>query len=120
MLELKKRNAIFEVMDALSADPANPNPVIPVAGNLTSNALADAFANIERADIRVTDIFLNAKDYACFKEGDVLIEEDNRILNAAGTMAWGAKLIVSRDVPEGRVYVCGGGIPVSSYLLCRY
>ena len=116
---------MFAVMDALAADPTNPNPVIPVTGNLTANALADAFANIERTDIRVATVFLNAKDYADLRkwDRDTLDIETQAILLKTGLMAtlWGAKLIVSRIVPEGTVYCCGeaeffGRIPVRTEL----
>ena len=116
---------VFAVMDALAADPTNPNPVIPVTGNLTANALADAFANVERTDIRVATVFLNAKDYADLRkwDRDTLDIETQAVLLKTGLMAtlWGAKLIVSRIVPEGTVYVCGeaeffGRIPVRTEL----
>jgi len=124
-IQAEEDRKVFAVMDALSADPTNPNPAIPVTGNLTSNALADAFANIERTDIRVANVFLNAKDYADLRkwDRDTLDIETQAVLLKTGLMAtlWGAKLIVSRIVPEGKVYVCGepeffGRIPVRTEL----
>lgn len=116
---------VFAVMDALSGDLTNPNPSIPITGNLTANALADAFASVERTDIRVATVFLNAKDYADLRkwDRDTLDIETQAVLLKTGLMAtlWGAKLIVSRIVPEGRVYVCGeseffGRVPVRTEL----
>jgi hypothetical protein len=124
-IQAEEDRKVFAVMDALAADPTNPNPAIPVTGNLTANALADAFAAIERSDIRVATIFLNAKDYADLRkwDRDTLDIETQAILLKTGLMAtlWGAKLIVSRIVPEGTVYVCGeseffGRIPVRTEL----
>lgn len=124
-IQAEEDRKTFAVMDALSADPTNPNPAIPVTGNLTANALADAFANVERTDIRVATVFLNAKDYADLRkwDRDTLDIETQSILLKTGLMAtlWGAKLIVSRIVPEGTVYVCGeseffGRIPVRTEL----
>jgi HK97 family phage major capsid protein len=124
-IQAEEDRKVFAVMDALSADPTNPNPAIPVTGNLTANALADAFANIERSDIRVATVFLNAKDYADLRkwDRDTLDIETQAVLLKTGLMAtlWGAKLIVSRIVPEGTVYVCGeaeffGRIPVRTEL----
>ncbi len=124
-IQAEEDRKVFAVMDALSADPTNPNPAIAVTGNLTSNALADAFANIERTDIRVANVFLNAKDYADLRkwDRDTLDIETQAVLLKTGLMAtlWGAKLIVSRIVPEGKVYVCGepeffGRIPVRTEL----
>lgn len=110
-IQAEEDHKVFAVMDALAADPTNPNPPIPVTGNLTANALADAFANIERTDIRVATVFLNAKDYADLRkwDRDTLDIETQAVLLKTGLMAtlWGAKLIVSRIVPEGTVYVCG-------------
>ena len=102
---------VFATMDALAADATNPNPAISVTGNLTANALADAYAAVERSDIRVANVFLNAKDYADLRkwDRDTLDIESQQVLLKTGLMAtlWGAKLIVSRIVPEGTVYVCG-------------
>jgi hypothetical protein len=124
-IQAEEDRKVFAVMDALASDPTNPNPPIPVTGNLTANALADAFASIERSDIRVATVFLNAKDYADLRkwDRDTLDIETQAVLLKTGLMAtlWGAKLIVSRIVPEGTVYVCGeaeffGRIPVRTEL----
>lgn len=124
-IQAEEDRKVFAVMDALAADATNPNPAIPVTGNLTANALADAFAAIERSDIRVATVFLNAKDYADLRkwDRDTLDIETQAVLLKTGLMAtlWGAKLIVSRIVPEGTVYVCGeaeffGRIPVRTEL----
>jgi hypothetical protein len=124
-IQAEEDRKVFAVMDALAADPTNPNPAIPVTGNLTANALADAFANVERTDMRVANVFLNAKDYADLRkwDRDTLDIETQAVLLKTGLMAtvWGAKLIVSRIVPEGTVYVCGepeffGRIPVRTEL----
>ena len=124
-IQAEEDRKVFAVMDALAADPTNPNPSIPVTGNLTANALADAFANVERTDIRVATVFLNAKDYADLRkwDRDTLDIETQALLLKTGLMAtlWGAKLMVSRIVTEGTVYVCGepeffGRIPVRTEL----
>lgn len=124
-IQAEEDRKVFAVMDALAADATNPNPAIPVTGNLTANALADAFAAIERSDIRVATVFLNAKDYADLRkwDRDTLDIETQAVLLKTGLMAtlWGAKLIVSRIVPEGTVYCCGeaeffGRIPVRTEL----
>lgn len=124
-IQAEEDRKVFAVMDALAADATNPNPTIPVTGNLTANALADAYANIERTDIRVATVFLNAKDYADLRkwDRDTLDIETQASLLKTGLMGtlWGAKLVVSRIVPEGTVYVCGeseffGRIPVRTEL----
>jgi len=124
-IQAEEDRKVFAVMDALAADATNPNPNIPVTGNLTANALADAFANVERTDVRVASVFLNAKDYADLRkwDRDTLDIETQAVLLKTGLMAtlWGARLMVSRIVPEDTVYVCGepeffGRIPVRTEL----
>lgn len=116
---------IFAVMDAVCDDPSSPNQDIEVTGNLTSAALADAFAAIERNDIRVATIFCNAKDYSDLRkwDRDVLDPDSQAQLLKTGIRSgvWGATLITSRVVPEGTVYVCGepeffGRMPVRTDL----
>ena len=116
---------IFAVMDAVCDDPTSPNQDINVTGNLTSAALADAFAAIERNDIRVATIFCNAKDYSDLRkwDRDVLDPDAQAQLLKTGIRSgvWGATLITSRVVPEGTVYVCGepeffGRMPVRTDL----
>ncbi len=124
-IQAEEDRKVFAVMDAVAADASNPNPVINITGNLTSNALADAFANISRNDIRVANVFMNAKDYSDLLkwDRDTLDTETQGVLLTTGLMAtlWGEKIIVSRIVPEGTVYVCGepeffGRIPVRTEL----
>jgi hypothetical protein len=68
---------------------------------------------------------MNAKDYADLRkfDRDTLDIETQATLLKTGLMAtlWGAKLVVSRIVTEGKVYVCGepeffGRIPVRTEL----
>ena len=116
---------VFATFDAVCSDPSTPNPDLAITGNLTANSLADAFAAIERSDIRVANVFLNAKDYSDLRkwDRDTLDIETQAQLLKTGLMAtlWGARLIVSRIVPEGTVYCCGeseflGRIPVRTEL----
>ena len=116
---------IFAVMDAVCDDPSSPNQDIQITGNLTSAALADGFAAIERNDIRVATIFCNAKDYSDLRkwDRDVLDPDSQAQLLKTGirTGVWGATLITSRVVPEGTVYICGepeffGRMPVRTDL----
>lgn len=111
----------FGLMDAAADDVLAPNTTIEVTGNLTSNALLDAKAQIERNDIRVANIFMNARDYNDLLkwDRDSLDPVTQANLLKTGLMAniWGANIITSRVVAEGDVYVCGeaeffGRIPV--------
>lgn len=111
----------FAVMDACAEDATAPNPTIDVTGNLTSNALIDAKASIDRNDIRVANIFMNARDYNDLLKWDRdsldPVTQASLLKNGLMATIWGANIITSRVVPEGTVYVCGeaeffGRIPV--------
>ena len=60
-IQAEEDRKVFSVMDALATDPTNPNPDIPVTGNLTANLRA------ERSGIgsgRVYTITVRCTDYA--------------------------------------------------------
>lgn len=101
---------VFATIDATAADASNPNADIVVTGHLTAGAVIDAFGNIEQHDLRVANIFMNAKDFADIRrfDRDVLDPITQGELLHTGYMAniYGAKIIVSRVVPAGTVYVC--------------
>jgi HK97 family phage major capsid protein len=124
-IQAEEDRKVFAVMDALATDPTTPNPDINVTGNLTANVLADAFANVERTDLRVANIFMNAKDFADLRklDRDTLDIETQAILFKTGLVAtiWGSRIIVSRVVAQGTVYVCAepeffGRMPVRTEL----
>lgn len=116
---------IFALFDAVCDDTTAPNADIEIMGNLTSAALADGFAAIERNDIRVATIFCNAKDFSDLRkwDRDVLDNDSQAQLLKTGIRdgVWGANIITSRMVPEGTVYLCGepeffGRMPVRTDL----
>jgi len=95
--------------------------VAPISGAV----LADAFALIERHDLRVARVYMNARDYADIRKfgRDILDIESQATLLKTGLQAtlWGAQVITSRIVPAGTVYVCCepemfGRIPVRTEL----
>ena len=98
---LSKLNLFQEILD-FSMNRIVPNQDIPVTGNLTSNALADAFAAIERNDIRVATIFCNAKDYSDLRkwDRDILDPDSQAQVLKTGIRAgvWNATIITSRVV----------------------
>jgi hypothetical protein len=120
----------FAIMDAVALNgfdslPGQTNPDIPVIAPLTSAILADAFAEIEKHDLRVARIFMNAKDYADIRKfgTEILDIQSQADLLKTGLQAtlWGAQIIISRLVPVGTVYVCTdpemfGRIPVRTEL----
>jgi len=120
----------FAVLDSIATagfDSLNGqlNPDIPVVAPISSAVLSDAFGLIERHDLRVARVYMNARDYADLRKfgRDILDIQAQADLLKTGLMAtlWGASIIVSRLVPVGTVYVCCepehfGRIPVRTEL----
>jgi len=104
---------VFATLDAVAVNGfdslGNVNADIPVVAPISGDVLADAFSLIERHDLRVARVFMNARDYADLRKfgRDILDIESQRDLPKTGLMAtlWGAQIIVSRLVPVGTVYV---------------
>lgn len=121
---------VFAVLDAIATagfdnTPGGTNPDIPVVAPISGAVLADAFALIERHDLRVARIYMNARDYSDIRKfgRDILDIESQATLLKTGLQAtlWGAQIITSRIVPAGTVYVCCepemfGRIPVRTEL----
>lgn len=121
---------VFAVLDAIAVAgfdsiAGQTNPDIPVVAPVSGASLADAFAEIERHDLRVARIFMNATDYADIRKfgRDILDIESQAALLKTGLQAtlWGAQIITSRLVPVGTIYVCAepeffGRIPVRTEL----
>lgn len=121
---------VFSVLDAIAVNgydsvPGGTNADIPVVAPLNGAVLADAFALIERHDLRVARVYMNARDYADLRKfgREILDIETQATLLKTGLMAtiWGAQLITSRLVPAGTVYICCepemfGRIPVRTEL----
>lgn len=116
---------VFATMDAVADDPANPNVDINCVGDLTPGVLADAFKEVEKYDLHVANIFMNPHDFSDVRkwDRDVLDPITQAELLKTGYLAnvWGAKILCSRIVPQGTVYVCAdpeffGRIPVRSEL----
>jgi hypothetical protein len=94
----------------------NPNTGLPfnaitnAAGSLDRDALADAFSEVEKHDLRVARMFMNARDYSDIRKfgRDQLDPVTQKSLLNTGLMAqiWGADIIVSRVVPIGKIFVC--------------
>ena len=105
---------VFATLDAVAANGFDSvgaiNPDTAVVAPISGDVLADAFSLIERHDLRVARVFMNARDYADLRKfgRDILDIETQRDLLKTGLMAtlWGAQIIVSRLVPVGTVYVC--------------
>lgn len=99
---------IFNTFEAASDE--NDNATITVTGTLTRDALADAFSEVERHDLRIARLFMNARTFGDIRKfgRDQLDPVHQQALLETGLMGtwWGAQVIVSRIVPEDTVYVC--------------
>jgi hypothetical protein len=129
-IQAAEDDRVFSILDAIAVNgfdsiPGGTNPDIAVAAPISPAILADAFAEIERHDLRVARIYLNATDYADIRKfgRDVLDIESQAQLWKTGLMStgWNAQFVVSRLVPAGVVYLCAepehfGRIPVKTEL----
>lgn len=127
-VQAEEDGRVFEILDAIAngaTDDGITNPDIPVVAPITASVIADAFANIERHDLRVARMYANAKDYTDIRKWgrDVLDIETQATLLKTGLLAylWGAQILVSRKVPVGYLYACAeaeffGRIPVRTEL----
>jgi len=130
MIQAAEDERVFAVLDAIAVNgfdslPGGTNADIPVIAPITGAVLADAFSLIERHDLRVARVYMNARDYADIRKfgRDILDIESQATLLKTGLQAtlWGAQVITSRLVPVGTVYVCCepemfGRIPVRTEL----
>jgi len=121
---------VFAVLDSIAISgfdtlPGQTNPDIAVVAPISPAVLADAFAEVERHDLRVARIYMNAVDYADIRKfgRDILDIESQATLLKTGLQAtlWGAQIITSRLVPAGFVYICAepenfGRFPVRTEL----
>lgn len=130
MIQACEDERVFAVLNSIAengfdSQPGGQNPDIPVVAPINSAVLADAWALIERHDLRVARVYMNARDYADIRKfgRDILDIESQATLLKTGLQAtlWGAQVITSRLVPDGTVYVCCepemfGRIPVRTEL----
>jgi len=121
---------VFAVLDAVATAgfdslPGQTNADIPVIAPISGAVLADAFSLVERHDLRVARVYMNARDYADIRKfgRDILDIETQATLLKTGLMGvmYGAQVVVSRLVPVGTVYICCepehfGRIPVRTEL----
>jgi hypothetical protein len=112
-IQAEEDGRVFEIMDAIAGSATDDdltNGDIAVVAPVTSDVLADAFADVERHDLRVARIYSNARDYADVRKWgrDILDIETQAVLLKTGLLAhlWGAQILVSRRVPVGFQYVC--------------
>lgn len=119
--------AIFNAVSEAGFDgiAGQTNPDIPVVAPISGQVIADAFALIERHNLRVVRIFINARDYADVRKfgREILDFETQRTLLNTGLLGtmYGAQIIQSVQVPVGTVYVIAeplflGRLPIRTEL----
>jgi hypothetical protein len=121
---------VFAILDAIATAgfdslPGQLNADIPVVAPISGAVIADAFSLIERHDLRVARVYMNARDYADLRKfgRDILDMETQATLLKTGLMGtmYGAQIVTSRLVPTGTCYLCCeaehfGRIPVRTEL----
>lgn len=121
---------VFAILDAVATNgfdsvPGTVNPDLQVVAPISQAVLADAFAEIEKHDLRVARIYMNARDYSDIRKfGREILDiasQANLLNTGLQSTLWGAQIIVSRLVPAGFVYLCCepemfGRIPVRTEL----
>ena len=129
-IQVEEDTRAFQVCDAIATSGfddlvGGTNADLSVSAPLTPSSLYDAFSLIERHDLRVARIFMNARDFTDIRKWgrDVFDIETQANLLKAGILAniGGAQIIISRLVPTGTMYICTdpeyfGRIPVRSEL----
>jgi HK97 family phage major capsid protein len=117
-IQKQEDDRIFSVLNTAATATVDPAPLggiatsnspILAAAPLDKDKLADLFAQIERHDLHVSRIFMNATDFTDFRKfGRDLYDPETQqtVLNTGlkGSI-WGAQIIVTRTVPAGKVFV---------------
>lgn len=121
---------VFTIIDSTAEAgfdniPGQTNPDIPVIAPFSGQHIADSYSLVERNNLKVAHLFLNARDYADIRKfGREILDFDTQgdLLKTGilGTI-YGAKVIVSVIVPVGVAYTtCEpeyfGRIPVRTEL----
>lgn len=129
-IQKQEDDKVFSVLNTAASTPlAEPlvggsftsNATVAAAAPLDKGDLADIFGRIERHDLRVSKIFMNAEDFTDLRKfnRDLYDPETQQQLLRTGLQGvmWGAQVIVTRTVPRGKIFVLAdsefvGRIPV--------
>lgn len=129
MIQAAEDTRVFAIMDQVALNGYDTigavNPVIPAAAPVTIPILAEAWGQIEENDLAVERVFMNPRDATDLRKvtnASFDFETQREVLNSGilGTL-WGAKLVSSRIVPRGKIYVTAtpemfGRIPIRQEL----
>jgi len=97
---------IFSLIDAASV---SVNPVTVSSGGLTRSALTEAFKEVEKNDLVVTKVVMNAQSFADIRswgrdEFDPVTQHEVLQTGLFGHI-WTADILISKKVPLNTVYV---------------
>lgn len=103
----KEDETVFSLIDTASAAV---NPVTIATGGLTRDSLATAFREVEKHDLVVTKIVMNAQAFADLRkwgrnEVDPVTQHEILQTGVFGHL-WTADILLSKKVPLNTVYVC--------------
>ena len=98
-----------EIFSLIDASATSVNPVTISTGGLTREALTRAFQEIEKHDLVVTKIVMNASSFADIRswgqnEFDPVTQHEVLQTGLFGHL-WTADILISKKVPAGAVYV---------------
>lgn len=105
----KEDRLIFQAMKTAASLNVNNATISITTANFTMDAIADAFARIERWGLRVDKIFMNALRYPVIRKAgrDYVDFETQRELLRTGYMGalWGAAIYMSPEVQGDTIYL---------------
>ena len=98
-----------EIFSLLETASSSVNPVTQATGGLTREALTQAFKEVEKHDLVVTKIVMNATEFADIRawgqnEFDPVTQHEVLQTGLFGHI-WTADILISKKVPQGTVYV---------------
>lgn len=105
----KEDRIIFQAMKTAAAANTNNATITLTTANFTIEALADAFARIERWGLRVDKLMMNALRYPVIRKAgrDYVDFETQRELLRTGYMGalWGAAIYMSPEIPGDTIFL---------------
>lgn len=109
-IQRKEDDRGLAAMNAAIAAAANPNAPIGTAAPVAPAIFSDGIARVERWNLRVARMFMNATEFADIRKfgRDVLDFETMQTLLRTGLqgVVYGAQVITSERVQAGRIYIC--------------
>jgi Phage capsid family. len=108
----EEERALMVLDSAVSYDPVDSDPAIirrtATVSELDIEVMAEGFVMIERSDLRMANVLMNAREYSDIRRygRDQLNINTHSSELRQGLMGslWGAQITVSRAIPPGQIY----------------